>query len=95
MTLHLIVHYHCPNPRNLRRHWTETVREKHKAQDALLSALCYSAAYYSTLMQSTELARICSTASLTLDSYRATGRVKSTSTQGKKRSRTGRTSGRK
>lgn len=86
MKILLRLNYRTPNPRNKRQHWTETMREKHRAQDALLFALRSAASDYSTQMPNTAHSRICSTASTTLDSYAATGRIRSSSNALRKKS---------
>lgn len=79
MKIKLVLAYRPPNTRNKRLHWKQTMREKHTAQDALLSALSSAASSYSTQMPSTDASRICSTAFNTLGSFVATGRTKSIS----------------
>ncbi len=83
MTIKLVLAYRAPNPSNKRQHWKARMKEKHRAQDALLSAL-YSAASVS-LMQtpSGEASRICWMAWQKLALYVATGRMKSVSKSSK------------
>jgi len=75
--LTLTMDYRPPNIRNLRLHWRQLVKEKHKAQDALMSALRSAVADYSTGTPNTEFLKICSTGLSLLNSYRETGRIKS------------------
>jgi phage-related tail fiber protein len=84
MTIKLHLAYRTPNPRNKREHWTKTVKEKHAAQNALLSALRSAASAYSTLTPNGAQSKTCSMASSTLASYVATGREKSVSKSSKR-----------
>lgn len=81
----LVLPYRTPNPRNKRQHWSANVKEKHAAQDALMSALRSAASAYSMSMPNSPQSKICSTACNTLGLWTATGRIKSRSALPKKR----------
>lgn len=95
MKIHLVLNYVPPNPRNKRLHFIQMVKEKHRAQDSLMCALSSAASTYSTLTGNMEQSRICSMAFNTLDSYAATGRIRSRSKSDSKKSRTSQSKGRK
>ena len=77
MKIVLELNYRTPNHANARHHWRQIVAEKHKAQDALLSALDSAAFNYSTLMPNTPQSKTCLMAFQTLVSFMATKRVRS------------------
>ena len=80
--------YRTPNPSNSRQHWRALVAEKHKAQDALTSALRSAESAFSMSMPNTPASNPYSMLLQRAVRYRETGRIKSRLIAGKKRSGT-------